>query len=113
MTVLHGSSTPTASTPRLSRPPAPRTPTTAGVNGGPAAAEALELWTRVEQARVILADLRCHKPNTVQDARARVECLEAIAAYADCLVAQGRPVPYALRDELRLMRLTCRSTPTR
>lgn len=110
MTVLHGSPAPTSPATGLGALPAPRSSGATSVNGGPAFAQARLLWTRVEEARVALADLRCSKPNTLHDARARAECLEALQAYADCLVAQNRPVPYALRDELRLMRLTCGTT---
>lgn len=35
---------------------------------------------------------------------ARHELVLALEAYTSCLAAMGRPVPYALRDELRLQR---------
>ena len=112
MTAVHGSPAPTSPAAAQRRLPTPRRPG-AVADGAPASGDALALWTRVEQARLVLADLRCRKPNTVQHAQSRVECLDALQEYADCLVAQRRPVPYALRDELRLMRLTCGSDPTR
>jgi hypothetical protein len=37
---------------------------------------------------------------------ARDQVLRALEAYAACLAEQRRPIPYALRDELRLLRLT-------
>jgi len=42
-----------------------------------------------------------------QYARSRWDYLEALQAYTDCLTAHHRPVPYRLRDELRLLRSTC------
>ena len=38
---------------------------------------------------------------------ARVELLDALEAYVESLADRGLPVPYPLRDELRLMRSTC------
>jgi hypothetical protein len=35
---------------------------------------------------------------------ARQELVAALAAYTACLVAGGVPVPYRMRDELRLLR---------
>jgi hypothetical protein len=35
---------------------------------------------------------------------ARHDLVVALEAYTSCLAAMGRPVPYALRDELRLQR---------
>ncbi|MCW2792617.1 MAG: hypothetical protein JWO76_1715 [Nocardioides sp.] len=48
-----------------------------------------------------------HLPVRGSFAAARGDLLSALEAYADSLAANGRPIPYALRDELRLHRLTC------
>ncbi len=37
---------------------------------------------------------------------ARAELLAALEAYAASLTNHGRPIPYALRDELNIRRLT-------
>lgn len=64
------------------------------------------LWAAVLSARAALALQRQASPSPAM-AAARSELLRALEAYVACLVARGRPVPYAMRDELRLQRLTC------
>jgi hypothetical protein len=68
--------------------------------------EPLLLWDQLVQARDALAQQR-HLTVTRSDTNARGEFLSALEAYVASLVSRGRPVPYALRDELRLHRLTC------
>jgi hypothetical protein len=68
--------------------------------------EPLLLWTQLVQARNALAQQR-HLTATRSETNARGEFLSALEAYVASLVSRGRPVPYALRDELRLHRLTC------
>ena len=68
--------------------------------------EPLLLWNRLVQARNALAQQR-HLTVTRSETNARGEFLSALEAYVASLVSRGRPVPYALRDELRLHRLTC------
>ncbi|MCW2867121.1 MAG: hypothetical protein JWR20_1309 [Marmoricola sp.] len=69
------------------------------------------LWTRVQETRTSLAASRTRLDGSMQYARARWNHLEALQAYADCLLAHHRPVPYRLRDELRLLQLTCATDP--
>jgi hypothetical protein len=72
------------------------------------------LWEEVVRARAALADERQLTQGSAA-AAARTELLRALEAYVESLSARGRPIPYAMRDELRLQRLTCppdrRSTP--
>jgi hypothetical protein len=74
----------------------------------PAAApdEPLLLWNRLVQARAAVAQQR-HLAITGSGTSGRGELLSALEAYVASLVSRGRPIPYALRDELRLQRLTC------
>jgi hypothetical protein len=72
---------------------------------GPAA-EPLALWREVLRARRAVTRQR-HLPVRGSFAIARGDLLSALEAYVASLVDHGRPVPYALRDELRLQRLTC------
>ena len=75
----------------------------------PAAAapdEPLLLWNRLVLARELVAEQR-HQALTRSGTEARGDLLAALEAYVGSLVSRGRPVPYALRDELRLQRLTC------
>jgi hypothetical protein len=64
------------------------------------------LWKAVLKARADLAHER-HLPQKHLEPSARVTLVEALEAYVTSLVERGHPVPYALRDELRLQRLTC------
>ncbi len=63
-----------------------------------------ELWRRLQLARRAVADER-HTGRTQQDVlEARQAVLTALEAYAKALESRRLPVPYALRDELRLHR---------
>jgi len=63
-----------------------------------------QLWRAVLSARAALADER----NLVgsPEASARDALVEALESYVTSLAERGHPVPYALRDELRLQRST-------
>ncbi|MCW2866319.1 MAG: hypothetical protein JWR20_507 [Marmoricola sp.] len=79
--------------------------------GGPDGAWAL--WSRVEETREHATHLRSViTAGTARQASSRWDCLEALQAYADHLAAHQRPLPYQLRDELRLLHLTCASDST-
>ena len=62
------------------------------------------LWRRVLKARTAVTAQR-HLPIR-NSSSARAELLSALEAYAASLTNHGRPIPYALRDELRIRRLT-------
>jgi hypothetical protein len=63
------------------------------------------LWDAVVKARdVVESQRRSSVANSASTARA--ELLSALEAYALSLTNHGRPIPYALRDELRLTRRT-------
>jgi len=64
------------------------------------------LWDAVLSARADLAHER-HLPERRQAPSARVTLVAALQSYVDSLTERGHPVPYALRDELRLQRLAC------
>jgi hypothetical protein len=66
------------------------------------------LWNQVIQAREAVAKQR-HLPAGASGSDARMELLSALEAYVASLLSRGRPIPYVLRDELRLQRLTCPS----
>ncbi len=63
------------------------------------------LWSEVVKARTALASQR-RLPIGNASSVARADLLYALEAYAVSLTENGRPIPYALRDELRLQRLT-------
>jgi hypothetical protein len=65
------------------------------------------LWNKVLKARGVVSRQR-HLPVSRSTAAARAELLSALEAYAASLTNHGRPIPYVLRDELRLKRLTQR-----
>ena len=67
--------------------------------------EPLFLWNKVVQARSVVASER-HAPVGRSSSTARADLLSALEAYAVSLTNHGRPIPYALRDELRMRRLT-------
>jgi hypothetical protein len=67
------------------------------------------LWEAVLSARAVWAHERL-LPQRGSEPNARLALLDALEAYVKSLDERGRPVPYALRDELRLQRLTCRSS---
>ena len=62
------------------------------------------LWKRVLKARTVVTAQR-HLPIR-SSSIARAELLAALEAYAASLTNHGRPIPYALRDELYIRRLT-------
>lgn len=64
-----------------------------------------DLWYAVLDARALWAHER-HLPQKWRQSQARHELLQALEAYVRSLDERGRPVPYALRDELRLVQLT-------
>lgn len=80
-------------------PPRPRLDTRAGVT--PAT-----LWDAVLTARTALVHER-HLHRRLAESTARAVLLEALEAYVRSLEERSHPIPYALRDELRLQRLTC------
>jgi len=63
------------------------------------------LWNAVLSARADLARERL-QPQRHLERAAKVALLEALESYVKSLTDRGHPVPYALRDELRLQRLT-------
>jgi hypothetical protein len=65
-----------------------------------------QLWKAVLNAR---ADLVHQRHQTQADPGARIALVNALQSYVDSLAERGHPVPYALRDELRL-RLSCESS---
>ena len=68
------------------------------------------LWKAVLSARADLA----HERSLTQGHRepsARLTLVEALELYVESLTERGHPVPYPLRDELRLQRLTCAARP--
>jgi len=72
--------------------------------------EARALWSRVQETRALATQLRSVVvTGAAKQASSRWDCLEALQAYADHLAAHQRPLPYQLRDELRLLHLTCAS----
>ncbi len=63
------------------------------------------LFDELVRARdIILAARRVPARNQVELRHARHDLVLALEAYTYALAAVGRPVPYALRDELRLQR---------
>ena len=62
------------------------------------------LWSEVVKARSVV-DAQRHSPIRGSSI-ARAQLLSALEAYAAILTNHGRPIPYALRDELCLRRLT-------
>ena len=87
------------------RPPSPRpapVPPSAAVDDDP-----VRLWADVVAAREGLAEHRRNAPNSATHAAARREFLISLEAYAASIAVRRRPLPYVLRDELRLLRLTC------
>ena len=63
------------------------------------------LWNRVVEARRQLARER-QLPGSNASSAARAEFLSALEAYVVSLTKRGRPIPYTLRDELLVNRLT-------
>ncbi len=63
------------------------------------------LWNQVVKARSVVASERL-TPVGRSTSTARADLLSALEAYAVSLTNHRRPIPYALRDELRMMRLS-------
>jgi hypothetical protein len=75
--------------------------------------EPMMLWNKVVKARSVVASRRRDSPipssspgYTAAGAIARADLLSALEAYAASLTRHRRPIPHALRDELRIKRLT-------
>ncbi len=79
---------------------------TRAMSGPPPDTDPALLWERVVTCRVALRRERSQPANSSAHSAARDNFLRALEAYADCLAEHRRPIPYALRDELRLLRLT-------
>jgi len=71
----------------------------------PQAPNAQDLWNNLVSARAEVSRSR-RLPMDAAGATARHDLLAALEAYVACLVEHGRPIPYALRDELRLQQRT-------
>ncbi|HSE69821.1 MAG TPA: hypothetical protein VLA97_03610 [Nocardioidaceae bacterium] len=70
----------------------------------PGAARLSRLLQEVKSARALLEDQRRLPGTVVRPASAHAKLVEALDAYIDALESQGHPIPYAMRDELRLLR---------
>jgi len=67
--------------------------------------EPMVLWNKVVEARSEFARER-QLPVSAARSAARAELLSALEAYVASLTKRKRPIPYALRDELLVNRLT-------
>lgn len=67
--------------------------------------ELMVLWTRVVEARAQMHRER-QLPAGAAHSAARAEFLSALEGYVAALTRRGRPIPYVLRDELLVHRLT-------
>jgi hypothetical protein len=63
------------------------------------------LWNKVVEARAGVT-LQRNLPASQSKSGARAELLAALEAYVAHLLEHGRPIPYGLRDELQIRRLT-------
>ncbi len=70
------------------------------------ALERLRLWRDVVEAEKDFDRVRKLPADRSAASIVRADLLAALEAYTACLTAQGRPIPYRLRDELRLHRRT-------
>jgi hypothetical protein len=68
-------------------------------------ADPTALWDRVLRARSSVVRHR-NLPRSQSKSLAQAELLTALEAYVAYLTDHGRPIPYGLRDELRIRRLT-------
>jgi len=68
--------------------------------------EPLTLWNEVVKARGVLEQERQSPGGRGSSSPARADLLLALEAYAASLTHRRLPIPYVLRDELRLRRLT-------
>jgi hypothetical protein len=66
------------------------------------------LWKAVLNARADLAQQRNLSGHL--EPSVRVALVEALESYLESLTERGHPVPYPLRDELRLQRTTSAAT---
>jgi hypothetical protein len=87
--------------PSVASPAAPSAPPAAGHRLAPAG-----LWKAVLSARADLAQER-RLSQGHREPSARVALVGALELYVESLAERGHPVPYPLRDELRLQRQTC------
>lgn len=82
--------------------------------GTPSTDPPLTLWNDVVGARSRFAQQRQGPQSSPADvADARADLLSSLEAYVDSLDQRRLPVPYALRDELRIHQLTRPAGPTR
>jgi hypothetical protein len=65
----------------------------------------MRFWNTLVKARSVVASER-HTPVNRYSSTARAELLSALEAYAASRTNHKRPIPFALRDELRMRRLT-------
>lgn len=64
-----------------------------------------DLLGDVRRARDAICEVRREQATSrAEVGNARHDLVAALEAYTSCLQGLGRPVPYALRDELRLQR---------
>jgi hypothetical protein len=63
------------------------------------------LWNKVLEARAGVS-LQRNLPASQTKSFARAQLLAALEAYVAHLLDHGRPIPYGLRDELQIRRLT-------
>lgn len=75
----------------------------------PRAPSPAALWQAVLTARVVLARRRC-QPGGKVDHEASADLLDALEVYVESLETRRLPVPYVIRDELRIRRLTASSS---
>src|SRR4051794_12946161 len=87
------------------RPPDDKVPGLPGARGPRSRVDPASLWKAVLRARADLAHER-HVAQRGLEPSARVALVAALEAYVNSLTERGHPVPYPLRDELRLQRLT-------
>ncbi len=67
--------------------------------------EPMRLWNKVVKPRSVVASAR-HTSVNRYSSTARAELLSALGAYAASLTNHKPPIPYSLRDELPMRRLT-------
>ncbi len=79
-------------------------PTTVAHRGHADPARAALLLGAVVEARAAVARER-RLPRGGEGLEARVTLLATLESYASLLAEQGCPIPYAMRDELRIQRL--------
>lgn len=77
-----------------------------GGTGTPTKIAPMVLWNTVVAARATHAQQR-QLPQSASAMEARVGLLHALEAYVESLAERGWPIPYAIRDELRIQQLSC------